>query len=103
MVTHKSAGVSQSLSNLCGLHATIILFSSHFVVSPLLFLVLSVNFMPESPRWLFKNGQENAALIILGRLRSSDGNVNEEARKELAEIKTAAALEAHSNFSYFDM
>lgn len=59
--------------------------------------------MPESPRWLAKNGQHDEALIVLGRLRSSDGMVNEEAKKEHAGIQTALALEAHASYSYFAM
>lgn len=62
-----------------------------------------VNLMPESPRWLVKNGQADEALKVLGRLRSDDGEMNDEARKELASIQTALALEAHSRISYFAM
>jgi len=78
-------------------------FPIAFQLIPLIFLACSVNLMPESPRWLVKNGQIEEALVVLGRLRSDDGEVNEEARKEHAGIQTALALEAHSTYSYFAM
>src|ERR1700755_1735736 len=71
--------------------------------SPLILLVICVNSMPESPRWLVKNGQQEEALKVLGHLRSDDGVVNEEAKREHAGIQTALALEAHASYSYFAM
>ena len=56
----------------------------------LLFLVL-LFFVPESPRWLTKQGQDDQALAILTRI----GGV-EHARNEIAEIKDAIALETGS-------
>jgi len=56
----------------------------------LLFLVL-LFFVPESPRWLTKQGQDNRALSILTRIGGPD-----HARSEIAEIKDAIASESGS-------
>lgn len=56
---------------------------SSWLHSPLIALAVGVWYLPESPRWLAKNGQAAEALQVLGRLRSEDGQVNEEAQREV--------------------
>lgn len=56
----------------------------------LLFMVLLIG-VPESPRWLTKQGKEDQALVTLTRIGGLD-----HARSEMAEIKDAIALETGS-------
>lgn len=81
------------------------LHSSHadFYYSPLIGLVIATFYMPESPRWLAKNGKKDEALEVLGRLRSEDGIVNEESQAEFNDIENALKLEAANSFSYAKM
>jgi MFS family permease len=58
---------------------------------PALVLLVLAFVVPESPRWLTKQGRENEALGILARVDGADY-----ARAELAEIKGALALESGS-------
>ena len=58
---------------------------------PALLLLALLFFVPESPRWLAKQGQSDTALGILSRI----GGV-EHAKAELAEIKEAIAQESGS-------
>jgi len=58
---------------------------------PALLLLVLLFFVPESPRWLTKQGRGDEALAILARVEGSDY-----ARKELVEIKDAIAHESGS-------
>lgn len=71
--------------------------------SPLIGLVIATFYMPESPRWLAKNGKKEEALQVLGRLRAEDGIVNEESQAEFNDIENALKLEAANSFSYAKM
>lgn len=63
--------------------------------------------MPESPRWLMKNGEPEKALEILARLRTEDGVVNDVVQREFNEIEQALQLtstgEGKDGYSYFAM
>ncbi|MBN1816485.1 MAG: sugar porter family MFS transporter [Sedimentisphaerales bacterium] len=63
---------------------------------PAFLLLALVFFVPESPRWLTKQGRENEAMGILSRVDGSDF-----ARKELAEIREAIAQESGSVLQLF--
>lgn len=70
-------------------------FPVAFQIIPLLVLLGSVWFFPESPRWLVKVGREDEARYILGRLRGDQGNDALEAEAEFQEIKIVAAEQVH--------
>ncbi|MCK5272511.1 MAG: sugar porter family MFS transporter [Sedimentisphaerales bacterium] len=65
------------------------MFGSELLPAMLLLLLLFV--VPESPRWLAKQGQSDTALGILSRIGGA-----EHAQTELAEIKNAIAQESGS-------
>ncbi|KAK4698355.1 hypothetical protein P7C70_g7926, partial [Phenoliferia sp. Uapishka_3] len=74
-----------------------------FQLVPLIGLAISVLTLPESPRWLLKAGRAEESLAILGRLRSEDGHVNEEAQNEFNEIDLAIKMDGTAEPSYFSM
>ncbi|CCM00851.1 uncharacterized protein FIBRA_02894 [Fibroporia radiculosa] len=81
-------------------------FPIAFQILPILFFMVCVPVMPESPRWLIKTGRSEEARLILARFRSKDGNVNDpRVIAEYDEIIQSVQLEkanAAGN-SYFSM
>lgn len=55
-------------------------------VAPAFILLLSMVFLPESPRWLADNGYENKAWQVLSRVESA-----QDARRHVAELRDVAA------------
>jgi hypothetical protein len=76
-----------------------------FQILPLLILLGSVWFFPESPRWLVKVGRNEEAQYILGRLRGTEGEDGIKAEKEYQEILSVHALETTAGYpsSYMSM
>ncbi|RYP44951.1 hypothetical protein DL768_008644 [Monosporascus sp. mg162] len=68
-------------------------FPIAFQIIPLLVLLASVWFFPESPRWLIKEGRDEEARYILRRLRGSAGADAARAEAEYQEIRQVVALE----------
>ncbi|RYP31570.1 hypothetical protein DL767_005679 [Monosporascus sp. MG133] len=68
-------------------------FPIAFQIIPLLVLVASVWFFPESPRWLVKEGRDEEARYILRRLRGSAGADAARAEAEYQDIRQVVALE----------
>jgi MFS family permease len=80
-------------------------FPIAFQIIPLLVLVSAVWFMPESPRWLVKEGRDEEARYILRRLRGSTGDDAKRAELEYQDIRNIVELETKetSRNSYLDM
>ncbi|GAB0135728.1 hypothetical protein EsDP_00004055 [Epichloe bromicola] len=80
-------------------------FPVAFQIVPLVLLLITIWFMPESPRWLVKVGREDEARFILQRLRGSEGEEAELAEAELQEIISIRNLEEKTSNqqSYFHM
>ncbi|KAK6949759.1 hypothetical protein Daesc_008080 [Daldinia eschscholtzii] len=68
-------------------------FPIAFQIIPLLVLLGSVWFFPESPRWLAKVGRTEEARFILHRLRGSTGEDLQRAEAELRDINNIVTLE----------
>ncbi|RYP78061.1 hypothetical protein DL771_000754 [Monosporascus sp. 5C6A] len=68
-------------------------FPIAFQIIPLLVLLASVWFFPESPRWLVKEGRDEEARYILRRLRGSTGADAARAEAEYQDIRQVVALE----------
>lgn len=78
-------------------------FPIAFQIVPLLFLSAVIWIMPESPRWLIKEGREEEGRYILGRLRGEHDGL---AEAEFQDIRNIVELErktatAHSYWSMF--
>ncbi|KAH9898978.1 general substrate transporter [Xylariomycetidae sp. FL2044] len=81
-------------------------FPIAFQIIPLLVLLGSVWFFPESPRWLVKEGRHEEARYILRRLRgSSSAEDRKRAELEFHDIRNIVALESResSKNSYLHM
>ncbi|KAL4246410.1 major facilitator superfamily protein [Abortiporus biennis] len=69
-------------------------FPIAFQILPILGFIACLPIMPESPRWLIKQGENASALTILARLRSETGDINDpRVQAEYGEILTVANLE----------
>ncbi|RYP42983.1 hypothetical protein DL770_011904 [Monosporascus sp. CRB-9-2] len=75
-------------------------FPIAFQIIPLLVLLASVWFFPESPRWLVKEGRDEEARYILRRLRGSAGADAARAEAEYQEIRQVVALETKESRKY---
>lgn len=60
---------------------------------PLLILLVVIWYVPESPRWLVKEGREEEARFILGRLRGETGKDEGKAEAEFRDIVNVRELE----------
>ncbi|KAI0196483.1 general substrate transporter [Astrocystis sublimbata] len=80
-------------------------FPLAFQIIPLLFLLATVWFFPESPRYLAKAGRDAEAQYVLRRLRGSTGDDAVRANIELQEIRNVIALEKQESTktSYYHM
>lgn len=68
------------------------------VAAPSLLFLVSTFFVPESPRWLVKNGQDAAARRVLARIGGE-----EYARRETADIKRTIAVEEVARVRFADL
>ena len=65
-------------------------FPIAFQIVPLIFLLLVIYTMPESPRWLIKVGREEEGRFILGRLRGEEDGL---AEAEFQDVRNIVELE----------
>ena len=65
-------------------------FPIAFQIVPLIFLLLVIYTMPESPRWLIKVGRQEEGRYILGRLRGEEDGL---AEAEFQDIRNIVELE----------
>ncbi|PVU88900.1 hypothetical protein BB561_005651 [Smittium simulii] len=62
-------------------------------ICPAAILLISMFFMPYSPRWLVYNGREDEALVVLAKLRASGNTSDPDVIEELENIKQMHKLE----------
>lgn len=78
-------------------------FPIAFQILFVILLLIFVQFMPESPRYLVKAGRDDEALKVLSRLRS-DGDINDiHVVAEFRDIKETAEQDSSIDTSYFAM
>ncbi|KAK4494847.1 hypothetical protein PRZ48_014203 [Zasmidium cellare] len=71
---------------------------------PIVLLVLGTLIIPESPRWLVKNGRADEALAIITKLRGNDNPEHPDVIEEYKEIIAVVEMEHETSSSnYFKM
>lgn len=73
-------------------------------IVPGLVLLIGLFFIPESPRWLAKQGYWDEAEFIVAKIQAKGNREDPEVQIELSEIKEQLLLEEHAkNFTYADL
>ncbi|KAJ5865276.1 uncharacterized protein N7529_007192 [Penicillium soppii] len=73
-------------------------------VIPVCFLVLGTMLIPESPRWLIKEGRNEEAFEIITKLRGDGDREHSDVQKEIREIVAVVQIEHETqSSSYFKM
>ena len=75
------------------------LFATQII--PIVLLVFGTLVIPESPRWLVKNGKADQAFAIISKLRGNDDPDHPEVLQEYREIVTVVEMEQESKSSSY--
>lgn len=78
-------------------------FPLGFMMVPMLIVLITVPFLPESPRWLLANGRREDAIEILLKLRGDLTKDDERIRGELEQLDAIVEVSKHKRNNYINI
>jgi hypothetical protein len=78
-------------------------FPLAFQLVPILILLITVWFLPESPRWLMSQGRRDEAVEILAKIRGDVPLTDPALKEELEQLDAVVVSAHHKRYSFFNV